>query len=169
MTRRLKICSLPLLFLCTISLAQDAPAPQDMAATCTYENGSSLTVRYSVANPGRKRDLPNGRVWSPGDVPMLLFTETPVTVAGVELAVGAYSMYVIPDRGKWTLIINKSITAGSGYDEQQDLVRTAMGIGQLPVPSDQPRVSFNHAAPKVCSLRVDFGKTGAWADAFMQK
>ena len=138
-------------------------------ASCTYQDGNSLTVRYSDANPGHKRDLQNGKVWSPGDVPMLLFTEVPVKVAKAELGVGAYSMYVIPDKGKWTLIINRNITQGAVYDEKQDLARTSMDIGQLPTAIDQPHVSFGHIAPKVCSLRVDFGKTGAWADAFIQK
>jgi hypothetical protein len=155
------------LFLSAVSFSQDAP--QNSMASCTYADGSSLTVRYSDANPGKLRSLPNGKVWSPGDVPMLLFTETPVKVSGVELAVGAYSMYVIPDKGKWTLIINKNITSGATYDEKQDLARTQMETGQLSSTNEQPHVSFAHIAPKVCSLRVDFAKTGAWADAFMQK
>jgi len=153
--------------LCTASFAQDTP--QNSMSSCTYTDGSSLTVRYSDANPGKKRELQNGKVWSPGDVPMLLFTETPVTVSGVQLGVGAYSMFVIPDKGKWTLIINKSIDAKATYDEKQDLARTTMQTGQLPSALEQPHVSFGHLAPKVCSLRVDFGKTGAWADAFLQK
>jgi hypothetical protein len=159
--------SLIALFVSAVCLAQDSP--QNSMASCTYTDGTSLTVRYSDANPGKKRDLQNGKVWSPGDVPMLLFTETPVTVSGVQLSVGAYSMYVIPDRGKWTLIVNKSIDAKAAYDEKQDLARAAMQIGQLPTATDQPHVSFGHLAPKVCSLRVDFGKTGAWADVFLQK
>jgi len=156
-------------FLIAFAAAVAQDTPQDSMASCTYTDGTSLTVRYSDANPGKKRELQNGKVWSPGDVPMLLFTETPVTVAGVPLGVGAYSMYVIPDKGKWTLIINKNIAANSTYDEKQDLVRTPMQTGQLPTAVEQPHVSFGHLSPKVCSLRVDFAKTGAWADAFLQK
>jgi hypothetical protein len=155
------------LVVCSAVFAQDAP--QNTMASCTYQDGTALTVRYSDTNPGHKRELQNGKIWSPGDVPMLLFTESPVKVAGVELGVGAYSMYVIPDKGKWTLIINKNIAQGATYDEKQDLARTPMTTAQLPAVIEQPHVSFGHIAPKVCSLRVDFGKTGAWADAFMQK
>ena len=155
------------LFGSAVSFAQDAP--QNSMASCTYTDGTSLTVRYSDANPGKKRELQNGKVWSPGDVPMLLFTETPVTVSGVQLAVGAYSMYVIPDKGKWTLIVSKNVAANAAYDEKQDLARTPMQTGQLPAVIDQPHVSFGHIAPRVCSLRVDFGKIGAWADSFNQK
>jgi len=165
--RRFVIFCLIALFSTTISFAEDGP--QNSMASCTYTDGNSLTVRYSDANPGKKRELQNGKIWSPGDVPMLLFTETPVTVSGVELGVGAYSMYVIPDKGKWTLIVNKNVSAGATYDEKQDLARTPMQTGQLPAAIDQPHVSFGHISPKICSLRVDFAKTGAWADAFLQK
>lgn len=159
--------SLIALFVSAVSFAQDTP--QNSMASCTYTNGASLTVRYSDANPGKKHELQNGKVWSPGDVPMLLFIETPVTVSGVDLAVGAYSMFVIPDKGKWTLIVNKNVDEKAPYDEKQDLARTTMQTGQLPTAAEQPHVSFGHLSPKVCSLRVDFGKTGAWADAFLQK
>src|SRR5882724_11658470 len=153
MRRSIIFYFLLVLFMCSVTFAQDAP--QNTMASCTYADGNSLTVRYSDANPGKKRDLPNGKVWSPGDVPMLLFTETPVRIANADLAVGAYSMYVIPDKGKWTLIVSKNITPGAAYDEKQDLARTTMQTGQLSAAIDQPHVSFGHVAPKVCSLRVD--------------
>ena len=169
MLSRLAVHSLALVFVGALAFVQNAHAQQDMSATCTFEDEHSLTVRYSSSNKDHRRDVQNGRVWSPGDVPMLLFTEVPTVVEGTELPVGAYSMYVIPEKSKWTLIVNRNITAGSSYDEKQDVVRTTMGLGQLPTPAEAPHVSFNHSAPKVCSLRVDFGKTGAWADAFKEK
>jgi hypothetical protein len=169
MRRLLTVQFLLVLFGCSMAFAQNSQSTQELMASCTYQDGNSLTVRFSNANPGKKRDLQNGKVWSPGDIPMLLFTEVPTRVNGVDLAVGAYSMYVIPDKGKWTLIVNKNIASGAAYDEKQDLTRTSMQIAQLPAAIDEPHVSFGHIAPKVCSLRVDFGKTGAWADAFMEK
>lgn len=169
MANRLVVYSLAVVFISTIAVTQSAIAQQNMSATCTFDDGHSLTVRYSSANNEHRRDLQNGKVWSPGNVPMLLFTEVETKVENVEIPVGAYSMYLIPDKSKWTLIINKNITSGADYDEKQDIVRTTMGLGQLPSPAEEPHVSFNHVAPKVCSLRVDFGKTGAWADAFNEK
>ena len=169
MAKRLVFYSLVVVFVGTIAVVQNASAQQDMSATCTFEDGHALTVRYSGANNEHRRDLPGGKVWSPGNVPMLLFTEVATKVENVEIPVGAFSMYVIPEKSKWTLIINRNITAGAEYDEKQDIVRTTMGLGQLPSPTEEPHVSFNHVAPQVCSLRVDFGKTGAWADAFKEK
>ena len=103
-------------------------------ASCTYADGNSLTVRYSDANPGKKHELQNGKVWSPGDVPMLLFTETPVTFAGCERR-WCVQHVRNPRQGKWTLIVNKNVAAGATYDEKQDLARTPMQTGQFPARS----------------------------------
>ena len=157
------------LLLVAVSLADDAGTPQSAMSSCTFQDGSQLTVRYSDAAPARKGDLPTGKVWSPGDVPMLLFTEVPLKVASADLPVGAYSMYVIPGKDKWTLIVNKNVNASGAHDDKMDIVRTPMDTGKLPMAMDAPKVSFAHISPKVCSLRVDYGKTGAWADAFEQK
>jgi hypothetical protein len=156
--------------LASASFAQEEGAPQSVFRSCTYDDGNEVSVRYSDAVPqGKKRDLQNGKVWSPGDVPMLLFTQTAVRAGNAELPVGAYSMYVIPDKNSWTLIINRNVTAGAAYDEKEDVIRIPMQVGTLPNSVTEPQVSLGHIAPKVCSLRVDYGKVGAWADAFVEK
>ncbi len=156
--------------LASVSFAQDEGASQSIVRSCTYEDGNEISVRYSDAVPqGKKRDLPNGKIWSPGDVPMLLFTQTTVKAGDAELPVGAYSMWVIPDKSSWTLVVNRNVTAGAAYDEKQDIVRVPMQVGTLPNAVTQPQVSLGHIAPKVCSLRVDYGKVGVWADAFVEK
>jgi hypothetical protein len=153
----------------SLAIAEEAGTPQSAMSSCTFQDGSQLTVRYRETAPARKGDLPTGKVWSPGEVPMLLFTEVPLKVANTDLPVGAYSMYVIPSKDKWTLIVSKNVNASGAYDEKMDIVRTPMDTGKLPVAMDAPKVSLAHISPKVCSLRVDYGKTGAWADAFEQK
>jgi len=155
--------------LVSAAFAEDAVSPQTATTYCTYQDGSQVTVRYSDTAPARKGDLPAGKIWSPGDVPMLLFTEVPLKVANTDLPVGAYSMYVIPGKDKWTLIVSKNVSANAPYDEKLDIVRTSMDTGKLTMAMDAPKISFAHISPKVCSLRVDYGKTGAWADAFAQK
>jgi len=138
-------------------------------ASCTYTDGTSLTVRYSDANPGKKRELQNGKVWSPGDVPMLLFTETPVTVSGVQLGVGAYSMFVIPDKGKWTLIINKHTGEwGIPYKYQsEELARIPMTVTKLPAPAENFTISFDHTGAS-CTMRISWENTQASVE-FAQK
>ncbi len=82
---------------------------------------------------------------------MTLFTNTPLAIGGANLAVGAYTMYVIPSTKQWTLIISKSTDTSGKYDEKMDVVRVSMESGELPAPETQLEVSFGHIAPDQCS------------------
>ena len=62
---------------------------------------------------------------------MKFFTNTPVAVADTNIPIGAYTMFVIPEEKKWTLIISKSTDTSGKYDEQQDLTRIPMQFGTL--------------------------------------
>ncbi len=132
-------------------------------AACTFQDGTQMSVRYEPPVERKKGELPLGELWPRSGSPMYLFTESELLVGDRELAPGAFSMYVIPEKQQWTLIINRNVTAGSPYNQQQDLVRQPMQIGQVsePQPFD---LAFAHGAPKQCTLRIYYGKTGAWAD-----
>ena len=95
---------------------------------------------------------------------MFFFTQSDVSIGGSQLPVGAYSMYVIPDKHNWTLIINKNVTAGSKYDEAQDLVRESIEVGHLSQAVDHAKVAFGHIAPQQCNMRIYYGNTGAWTE-----
>lgn len=146
-------------------LAQQADAqfPSDTAA-CAFEDGKQLSVRYNRPIASDKEKLPIGKVWEPGDSPMFLFTETELTVGNATVPVGAFSMYAIPGKQDWTLVINKNVTAGAPYDQQQDIVRAPMETGQLSQPEKKFTVYFGRTGPKQCSMRLDFGKTRAWIE-----
>ena len=144
-------------------------APPDSAnnnVTCDFDDEKQIGVQYAHATVNDKP--PYGKVWSPGNTPMLLFTQAELTVANVSIPVGAYSMFVIPGKNSWTLVVNKNVTPGSKYDETQDLVRAPMETGQLSNPESEFSVIFGHIAPKQCSIRFYYGKTGTWTE-FMEK
>ncbi len=142
--------------------AQDAN-PNSVTASCTFDDGSQVSVQYN--NSGAKTEEPhNAKPWRPGGAPMLLFTQTALTVNKTEIAPGAYSLWIIPEKKGWTLAINKNVKPESQYDQGQDLVRVSMDLGQLSTPLKQPEVGFAHVAPKECNMRVYYGKTGAWAE-----
>jgi hypothetical protein len=73
-------------------------------------------------------------------------------------------MYIIPSERQWTLIVNKSVDAGSRYDKQQDILRTPMQIGSLSQPTKRVQLAFGHIAPKQCNLRLYRAKAGAWLE-----
>ena len=163
------ICIVLLCLLAKGALAQQSdPGPQSANAVCTFTDGKEISIEYNNSVEVGKEDPPFGKVWLPGGYPITLFTQTPLSISNAQVPVGAYRLYIIPNRKDWTLIVNKKVAAGSAYDEKQDLVRAPMELGQLSAPAKQFQVSFAHMAPKLCSLRFYVGKVGAFAD-FQEK
>ncbi len=159
---RLLMGTLLLCGVVTPALAQNAAA-NTATTSCTFEDGKQLSLRYSKESAKSKSRLPEDKLWSPGGKPMFLFTQVDVMVGNAEIPAGAYSVYVIPQRQNWILVVNKNVTEGSAYDEHQDLVRAPMQSGQLTNPQ-QFSMSFGHIAPKQCNLRIYYGKKGTWAE-----
>jgi len=143
-------------------LAAAADNPETASTSCTVEDGQQLSVRYPVTTAAEK--LSNGKLWPQSGSPMLLFSTANFNLANTQIPPGAYSMYVIPGGNHWTLIVNKNVTAGSQYDEHQDLVRAPMDVGQISQPLKQLDISFAHTGPKLCGFRIYSGKVGAFVD-----
>jgi hypothetical protein len=56
-------------------------------------------------------DVPFGKIWRTGaNEPTMIHTTGPITIAGVAVPAGSYSIYTIPDPKQWHVIVNKSIT-----------------------------------------------------------
>ncbi|HZR57077.1 MAG TPA: DUF2911 domain-containing protein [Terriglobales bacterium] len=147
--------------LAATALAQSAPESQ--TAYCNFDDGTQITVEY---NPTvAKNDEPrNGKLWTPGGTPMVLFAQTALILGGSPIPTGGYHMFVIPGRNNWTLVVNKNVTAGSKYDEKDNIAKGQMDIGSLGEAEKDARISFAHSGPKLCSMRIDHGKTGAFVD-----
>jgi hypothetical protein len=95
---------------------------------------------------------------------MFLFTSVALKLGNDEIPVGAYGMYVVPNKDHWTLVLNKNVTSNARYEQQEDLLRVPMEIGTLSEPAKIVGVYFGHVAPKQCNMRIYHGKTGAWAE-----
>jgi hypothetical protein len=149
--------------------AQTAGSDSNVAtAVCDFEDGQEVSVRYKDTVGSAKDEPHNGKVWLPGGSPITLFTNVALTLNHAAIAPGAYSMYVIPNRKEWTLIVNRNVTPGAQYDEKQDVARSPMELGEIDSPPKQLQVSFAHVAPKQCSIRLYYGKIGASAE-FLEK
>lgn len=149
-----------------ISLLLTPWAAAQSAATsttaCNLDDGRQVYVRY-VPVPNNKERVPNGKPWSPGGTPMTLFTEAQLMLGSSLIPIGAYTLYPIPARGNWSLVVNKNVTAGAPYDEKQDIARAPMESAQVDQPSDALEVAFAHVGAR-CTLRIYMGKTASFAD-----
>ncbi len=145
--------------------------PGAATATCNFNQQDQLAVRYQQVTVRKKErkekeflghDVPYGKVWEPGEQPLTMFTNVAVSINGTSVPVGAYTLYLIPDRKEWTLIVSKNTDVKAPYDESKDLVRAPMKIGQLPAPESKFSVYFAHTGPEECTMRVDIADTRAW-------
>lgn len=155
--RLLVLCLFGHLIFLTQMFAQNS----DQTATCTFDDGKEISVQYKTGGGEAPR---NGKLWEPGGSPMILFAQTGLTVGGSSIAANAYSIYIIPGKKDWTLIVNRNVKTGSSYDASQDLARTSMETGEIDQPEKELQASFAHLGPKDCNLRLYYGKVGAFAE-----
>jgi hypothetical protein len=155
------------LILAAAALAQQDD-PNVQTAFCNFADDQQVSLQYNASAATPKNEPHNGKVWLPGGVPMTLFAQTTLTLNNTLIPVGAYSVYVIPGKKDWTLIVNKNVTPGSAYDESKDLARSSMELGEVDSPPRQLQASFAHTSAKTCAIRLYYEKTGAFAD-FQEK
>ena len=148
-----------LFVLAATSLAQQAEPSS--TASCNLDDGRQVYIRYNAVT-AKNDKLSNGKPWTPGGMPMTLFTEAQLTFGGSTIPVGAYTVYPIPAKDKWTLAVNRNVTVGAAYDEKQDIVRAPMETDQVSQAADSLEVAFAHVGDK-CTLRIYFGKSASFA------
>jgi hypothetical protein len=139
------------------------PSPHD--STEVTLKGKKITIEYGRPYlKGRKvgQELaPYGKVWRTGaDEATALTTETDLTIGGVKVPAGKYTLYTLPSEGTWKLIINKQTGQwGTKYDESQDLARIDMKKSPLPQSVEQFTISFNKTSETAADLNLDWENT----------
>ncbi len=154
------VVAVPILL--TLSAVSPAQSANSSTATCNLDDGRQVRLNYTPVSPKNDK-APNGRPWAPGGAPMTLFTEAPLSFANATIPIGAYTVYPIPAKDKWSLAVNRNVTAGAAYDEKQDIARATVETDPVPQPSEALEVAFAHVGLR-CTLRIYFGKTATFAD-----
>jgi len=139
-------------------------------ATCDLGGGKSITVDYSSPRAkGRKifGDLvPYGEVWRAGANEATTFVTTAdLMVGGEHVPAGNYTLFAIPNKEKWTLIINKKTGEwGIPYKyESDELARVDMKVSAAPATVENFIIAFDKAASG-CTLRMEWENTRATVD-----
>jgi Protein of unknown function (DUF2911) len=147
------------LMITAVCSAQSEP---NSTTTCNLEDGRQVAIRYNTATAKSDR-IVNGKPFTPGGAPMTLFTDAPLTFGGSNIPMGAYTVYPIPARDKWTLAINKNVTAGAAYDEKQNIAREPIETDAVPQAAEELQVVFAHTGQK-CTLQIYFGKVATFSE-----
>jgi hypothetical protein len=139
-------------------------------ATCELAGGKTITVDYSSPRAkGRKIFgglVPYGEVWRAGANEATTFvTTTDMMVGSSHVPAGSYTIFTIPNKDKWTLIISKKIGEwGIPYPgADQDLARVDMKVSATPSPVENFTIAFDKAASG-CTLRMEWETTRATVD-----
>ena len=150
------------LMLAPSAVAQQSKDSDSESAICAYEDGKQITAHYTPVATTHTDGPPTGRVLMPGGSAMTFFTETDLILGDSLIPTGGYTMYVIPAKKEWTLIVSRNTAPDAKYDEKQDLARGMMEIGQLSSPAEKLSLYFGHTGQRKCEINIDFGKTRGW-------
>lgn len=79
-------------------------------------------------------NVPLGKLWRTGaNEPTMLHVSGPVTIAGVKLEAGTYSLYSIPDKEHWTIILNRSTAQWGDEGSYEGVKKEEVGRGTATV------------------------------------
>lgn len=105
-------------------------SPMDAVITRNEDNSPLARIIYS--RPKKKNReifgklVPYGEVWRTGanEATEITFYED-VLFNGEKIEAGTYTLFTIPNKNHWEIIINEKInTWGTNYDEDLDVIRT---------------------------------------------
>lgn len=149
---------------------QQPPASPPGTASVTFVDGKTVTINYSRPSVrGRKIFgglVPYGEVWRTGaNAATSLKTDVDLTIGGVTVPAGSYTLYAIPNESGWKLIINKQTGQwGTAYDEKQDLGRVDMKVANHATSTEQFTISLDKTGGKSATLKLDWANTTASVD-----
>ncbi|PAU94109.1 hypothetical protein CK503_07805 [Aliifodinibius salipaludis] len=108
--------------------ANDEPRTSPNATVSQTIGTTDITITYgrpAVNDRTIFGDLvPYGEVWRTGaNESTALVVSDDVTIEGNELEAGTYSLYTVPGKDKWTIIINSKLSWGTQYDKSKDVLR----------------------------------------------
>jgi hypothetical protein len=110
--------------------------------TFTLDDHAAVKICYGRPSArGRTmiggREVPYGSLWRTGaNEPTMIHTTVPLSVAGIEIEAGSYSLYTIPKEGEWTVIVNRSITQWGHIARYTSKVKE-QEVGSAAVPSER--------------------------------
>jgi len=152
--------------------ADKSKRPSPPASTkCDLPGGKSITIDYSSPRvKGRKifgSDIaPYGQVWRTGANEATTFVSTTdLMVGGKHLPAGSYTLFTVPDKDKWVLIVSKKTGEwGIPYPgADSDLLRVDMTAAATSALVENFTITFDKSA-KGCTLRIEWENARATVD-----
>ena len=169
MQKRIVLLTCFFFSLTVLAACQGRPSPA-ASASCDLGGGKTITTKYSSPRlKGRKmigEHDPYGQVWRNGANEATTFvTSNDLVVGGKSVPAGSYTLWVLPNPDKWTLIINKKTGEwGTPYTyEADELSRIDMKLSKTSSPVENFTIAYDKTATG-CTLREEWDTTRATID-----
>ncbi len=150
------------------SIAQEPlnPRPSPLAlVTMKYED---TYVKITYCRPSKRgREIfgnlePYGEVWRTGanEATEITFTQN-IKIGGHEVVAGTYSLFTIPEKGDWTIIINKDLGqwGAFSYNQDHDLLRFQAKSETMETSYEPFTIEFEQKGIKNTNLLLMWDKT----------
>jgi hypothetical protein len=142
------------------------PAPSPSATFSSKIGLTDVTIKY--ARPSAKGrvifgDLVQfGQVWRTGanESTKISFSDE-VTIGGNKVPAGEYSLYSIPNKEEWTVILSKNLNlwGSSGYTEADDFVRVKVKPVTLSAPVETFTINIADLNSNTANIELAWEKT----------
>lgn len=164
MKQLFKTLSISLALLTCVSMvkAQGALVPQPSSGQTLIQDFGLGKVMLTYSRPNLKgRKIfgilePYGQVWRTGanSATTINFTDE-VNIAGNKIPAGKYSLFTIPGKDTWTIILNKTADQWGAYDykKEDDLLRFTIKPTILKAPVESFTMQFSNV--KAGSMLLD--------------
>lgn len=148
---------------------QDKSKRPSPPATAKLDLGGSASVTVDYSSPRLKgrhvgqEIAPYGQIWRTGaNEATTLVTTTDIAVGGTPVPAGSYTMFTLPNKDKWVLIISKKTGEwGTDYPgASNDLARVDMKVSTLPSPVENFTISFDKS-PNGGTMNLEWETTRA--------
>ena len=125
------------------------------AATFTVDYGRPLARGRTLVGGV----IPYDQVWRTGANAATQFTTSaPITLAGIAVPAGSYTLWTVPRAKGVDLIVNKQTGQwGTGYDGSRDLARAPMTTETLTTPVEKFTISVVGTDARRGALAMDWG------------
>ncbi|SDD56032.1 Protein of unknown function [Dyadobacter soli] len=150
------------------AMAQVPGLPNASSAQTIVQDVGLGQVKVTYSRPnvkGRKvfgALVPYNEVWRTGaNTATILSLPQDVSFEGQKVPAGDYSLFTIPGKEEWTIIINKASKewGAYSYDAQKDLVRFKVKAAQIATPVETFTISFANAGAESTDLQLTWEHT----------
>jgi hypothetical protein len=149
----------------SVSIAQRTPQASPGATIIQTVGITDFTVKYS--RPGIKGRAvfgdkspiaPLGQLWRTGaNQPTIFESTTDFTFGDKKVPAGKYALFSIPEKSKWTVILNKNLNASTDvYKDSEDVAR----FDVTPVSGESTEsfeISFSDVTDSTTSMNIAWG------------